>query len=51
MYKLKEQSLADVIALSLGIHKQNEAHAQLMGWRRVQGGIFADTVQQARVAR
>ena len=50
MYKLKEQSLAEVIALSLGIHKQNEAHAQLTGWRKVHGGIFADTVQQVRVA-
>ena len=50
VYKLKEQSLAEVIALSLGIHKQNEAHAQLTGWRKVHGGIFADTVQQVRVA-
>ena len=51
VYKLKEPSLAEVIALSLGIHKKNEAYTQLTGWRKQHGGVFADNVKQARAAR
>ena len=51
VYKLKEASLAEVIALSLGIQKSNDAYAQLVHWRKLHGGIFADVVQQARAAR
>jgi hypothetical protein len=48
VYKLKESALAEVIALSLGIQKSNDAYAQLVGWRKLHGGIFADVVQQVR---
>ena len=50
VYKLKEASLAEVIALSLGIQKKTEAHDNLIYWRKSHGGVFSDTVQKVRAA-
>ena len=50
VYGLKEPTLAELIAQSLGATKGQEKHAQLLGWRKSGSGNFADNVQQARGA-
>jgi hypothetical protein len=48
VYKLKEQALAEVLALSLGLSKGTKHHEKLIAWRKQHGGNFAANVVEAR---
>jgi hypothetical protein len=47
VYKLKEQALAEVLALAAGLPKGTKLHDKLIGWRKQHGGNFATNVVEA----